>query len=229
MHLRIDRDEVCPRAPAGEMAKEKSKWFKRLIVALLLLCAGFMVAFYYRAPLLRGAANAWIVNEPLSRADVIVVLGGGPDTRPFEAARLYHLGLAPKILLMNPRPAPAAQLGLIPTEADLSHNILLKKGVPAGAIFVTAGLVTNSYDESVALRNWARSNHVTHAIIPTDVFHTRRVQWLYRKELKGTGIQVQVEAVPVHEYAVTNWWQREQGVIAFQNEILKYAYYRVKY
>ncbi len=167
--------------------------------------------------------------SPSSRADVIVVLGGGPDTRPFEAARLFHLGLAPRILLMNPRPSPSSQLDLVPGEADLARNILLKKDVPMGDIFVAPGIVTNSYDESIVIRQWAASHGVRRVIIPTDVFHTRRVRWLYHKELQATGIQVEIEAVPVHQYAVSNWWQHEDGVIAFQNELLKYAYYRLKY
>jgi uncharacterized SAM-binding protein YcdF (DUF218 family) len=158
-----------------------------------------------------------------------VVLGGGPDTRPFEAARLFHLGLAPKILLMNPRPSPSAELGLVPTEARLSRDIILRQGVPADAIFTAADTVTSSYDESLSFRNWAGTNAIKEAIIPTDVFHTRRVRWLYHKELAGSDIAVQIEAVPVHEYSVNDWWQHEQGVIAFQNEVLKYVYYRIKY
>jgi uncharacterized SAM-binding protein YcdF (DUF218 family) len=205
------------------------KWLKRLLVALAVLFALLVAVYFCRAPLLRAAARAWIVNETLAKADVIVVLGGGIDTRPFEAARLFHSGLAPKILLMNPRPSPAAQLGLVPTEADLSRSILLQQEVPAEDIYVSADIVTNSYDESIAVRNWAKINGATRVIIPTDVFHTRRVRWLYRKELRGTGIQTEVEAVPVREYAADDWWHHEQGIIAFQNEILKYAYYRVKY
>jgi uncharacterized SAM-binding protein YcdF (DUF218 family) len=205
------------------------KWLKRLITALLILGVLLVVAFVFRAPLLRGAAGVWIVNDPLTQADVIVVLGGGPETRPFEAARLFHLGLAPRILLMDPRRLPSTELGLTPTDADLARSVLLKKGVPAGAIFVTADIVTNSYDESIALRQWAGTNGVTRAIIPTDIFHTRRVRWLYRKELRGTGIWVEVDAVPVHEYTAGDWWQHEQGVLGFQNEVLKFAYYQVKY
>ena len=205
------------------------KWLKRLGIALLVLGVLPIAGYTCRAPLLRRAANLWIVNEPLSRADVIVVLGGGTDTRPFEAARLFHLGLAPRILLMNPRPSPATDLGLLPTEADLGRHILLKKNVPDGDIFFAADIVTNSYDESIAVRNWAKANRVRRVIIPTDIFHTRRVHWLYAKELKGTGIQVEIEAVPVREYTTTDWWQHEQGVIAFQNEVLKFAYYRLKY
>jgi uncharacterized SAM-binding protein YcdF (DUF218 family) len=205
------------------------KWFQRLVLALLVLGVLAMVGFIFRAPLLRGAAAAWIVNDTLTNADVIVVLGGGPETRPFEAARLFHLGLAPRILLMAPRHSPSTELGLTPTDADLARSVLLKKGVPAGAIFVTADIVTNSFDESIALRHWAGTNGVRRTIIPTDIFHTRRVRWLYRKELRGTGIQVAVEAVPVREYSVTNWWQDERGIVAFQDEVLKYAYYRIKY
>ena len=26
-----------------------------------------------------------------------------------------------------------------------------------------------------------------------------------------------------------DWWQHEEGVIAFQNEVIKYLYYRFKY
>ncbi len=28
------------------------------------------------------------------------------------------------------------------------------------------------------------------------------------------------------EYSTANWWQQEEGVIAFQNEVMKYVYYR---
>ena len=126
---------------------------KRLLIALLVLCALLAAGYVYRAPLLQRLATAWIVNEPLTKSDVIVVLGGGLENRPFEAARLFHLGLAPKILLMNPWPSPATQLGLTPTEADLARNILLNKEVPAEAIFVTSDIVTNSFDESIALAN----------------------------------------------------------------------------
>jgi uncharacterized SAM-binding protein YcdF (DUF218 family) len=122
----------------------------------------------------------------LSKADVIVVLGGGPATRPFEAARLFHQGLAPKILLTNPRPAPSTQLGLTPSEAALARNILLKEEVPPKDIFVTADIVTNTCDESIAVRNWCKTNGVKRVIIPTDIFFTRRVRWLFCKHPGGS-------------------------------------------
>lgn len=205
------------------------KWFKRLVVTLVVLGALLIAGYVFRAPLLRGAASAWIVSDPLTKADVIVVLGGGPSTRPFEAARLFHQGLAPKILLTNPQPAPATQLGLTPANADLERSILLSENVPASCIFIAPEPVDSTYLEALAVRDWARTNGVKHVIIPTDIFQTRRARWVFRKQLKPLGVQVMVEAVPVREYAATNWWQHDDGVVAFQNELLKYAYYRVKY
>jgi uncharacterized SAM-binding protein YcdF (DUF218 family) len=206
-----------------------SKLLKRLVAALLVLCALLLAGYVFRAPLLAGLANAWIVSEPPAKADVIVVLGGGPETRPFEAARLYRQGLAPRILIMNPKPEAAFVLGLIPSEAELTRQILSKQGVPAAALVILGNEVTSSYEESMAFRDWVKTNAIKSVIIPTDLFHTRRVRWLYRKELKHTGIQVSVEAVPVRDYTARDWWRNEHGVVAFQNEVLKFAYYRIKY
>jgi uncharacterized SAM-binding protein YcdF (DUF218 family) len=206
-----------------------SKFFKRLLLALLALCILLIAAYFFRVPLLRGAANDWIVNDTLTRADAIVVLGGGMETRPFEAARLYQLGLAPKILLTTTKPGPSEQLGVNPPETEIARRILMKKGVPGTAIAVASKVVNSTYDESIAVRDWARTNHIRRVIIDTDVFSARRARWVFRKELGPAGIQLQVDAVPVREYSVAGWWTNDLGMVAFQNEILKYAYYRVKY
>ena len=205
------------------------KTLKRLLAGLLILVILAVTSYVFRAPLLRGAARAWVVNDPLTQADAIVVLGGGMETRPFDAARLYHLGLAPKILLTATKPEPSEQLGLNPPETEIARRILVKKDVPDSAIAVAPGFVNSTYDEAVAVRDWAKTNHIKNLIIATDVFHTRRAAWVFRKELGPAGIRVEMDAVPVREYTLNNWWQHEQGVVAFQNELLKYAYYRIKY
>jgi hypothetical protein len=45
--------------------------------------------------------------------------------------------------------------------------------------------------------------------------------------LKGTGVEIHIAGVPTEEYDGTNWWRHEEGVIAFQNEIVKYLYYQI--
>jgi len=178
---------------------------------------------------LRGAAQAWIINDPLTRADAIVVLGGGLDTRPFEAARLYHEGFAPKILLMDVKPSPTTKLGILPAENDLTRQVLLRRDVTNSDCLTIGHAVASTYDESRAVRAWLEQTGAKKLIIPTDLFHTRRVRWLFRKQLKGTGATFVIRAVPLTECDASNWWRHEQGLIAFETEVIKYAYYRIKY
>jgi uncharacterized SAM-binding protein YcdF (DUF218 family) len=174
-------------------------------------------------------ANAWIVNDPLAKADAIVVLGGGLETRPFEAARLYHEGLARKILLMNVKLSPTTKLGITQPEKDLTRLVLMKQEVPDSDCITVGHAVATTYDESCAVRAWVTETGARKVIIPTDLFHTRRVRWLFGKQLKGTGATITVRAVATSGYAATNWWQHEEGLIAFQNEVIKSIYYHLKY
>ncbi len=202
---------------------------KRALKCGVAVLAGLALLAWLHAPLLAGAARAWIVNEPAAKADAIVVLGGGLENRPFEAARLYHAGMAPKVLFMDVKLSPTGKLGITPSETELTRKVLLQQGVPEGDLVVIGRGVASTFDESMAVRDWVQAHHVKRIIIPTDIFHTRRVRWLFRKELRGTGAQIAVETAPTPGYTAGDWWRHEEGLIAFQNEIIKFAYYRFKY
>ena len=67
-----------------------------MVLVLTALCAGVWLE---REALLRGSADLWIVSDPITPADAVVVLGGGLEVRPFVAADLYKKGLVKKVLL----------------------------------------------------------------------------------------------------------------------------------
>jgi hypothetical protein len=79
------------------------------------------VAWVERAPLLREAADLWIVSDPIAPADVAVALGGGLDVRPFAAAELYRKRLVKRILVSQVAEGRAVAIGAEPgyTEANL--------------------------------------------------------------------------------------------------------------
>jgi uncharacterized SAM-binding protein YcdF (DUF218 family) len=205
------------------------KLFKRLAAALLVLGVLLVASYVFRAPLLRASADFWIVNQSVTNTDSIVVLGGGLQTRPFFAAKLFQEGLATRILLMNVKPDATTELGLTPTEQELTRKVLLSQGMTETNLVEIGNRVSSSYEESLAVRNWVKQTGARRIIIPTDLFHTRRVRWLYAKELDGLNVEVIVVAVPQREYTASDWWQHEEGLIAFQNEVIKFAYYRLKY
>jgi len=218
-----------PPSTISHLPSSPRKWPRRLLWLAVFCFLLSAFCFVFRAPLLTGLANAWIVNDPLAKADAIVVLGGGLETRPFEAARLYHDGLAPRILLMDVKLTPTTKLGITSPEKDLTRQVLLKQEVPDSACITVGHGVASTYDESRTVRAWLVTNHASRIIIPTDLFHTRRVRWLFHKELKGTGTTVTVRAVAPTEYSASNWWTHEEGLIAFQNEVIKDLYYHLKY
>ena len=210
-------------------SETRSRRFGNHLAWAISIVALAALAWFFHAPLLTGIAEAWIVHDPLSQADAIVVLGGGLQTRPFEAARLFRDGYAPKILVASPERKPTDKLGITAEDADVTKQILLEQGVPDSAIVIFGNEVSSTYEEALALREWVNQSGAKKIIIVTDPFHTRRVRWLFRKELATTGAQILTGAAAPLKYTASNWWQTEQGLIEFQNELIKYAYYRVRY
>ena len=208
---------------------KRRRWLTRIARLLTAFGAMLVAGYVFRAPLLTSLARTWVVDEQVTSADAIVILGGGPENRPFAAARLFHAGVAPLILYMDVKPGPAEALGVVPTEEEQTRRILLSNSVPESAMCMIGTNVASTYDESCAVRKWAKQTGAKSIVITTDLFHTRRARWIFRKELRDTNLKISLAAVESRYYGVTNWWQQEQGVIDFQNEIIKSVYYRLKY
>ena len=199
-------------------------------VAIIFVLASFATAgWLIREPLLLGAANLWIVSDPVSRATAIIVLGGGLETRPFVAAELWRRGLADKILISQGPEERAVSIGAMPSQSERNRAILLKLGVPAGAIGTFEAVSKNTRGEAVGLREWAEQNGASAFIIPSEIFPARRVRWIFRREFSGTAARIEVPSVEPPDYTRWDWWKTEHGLVAFQNEVLKYIYYRLKY
>ena len=205
------------------------RWLSRTVWLATIGCSLLLLCFIFRSPLLTGVAEAWVVNDPTTKADAIVILGGGLENRPFAAAKLYRDGVAPRVLYMNVKLSPAEEIGVTSSEGDVTRRILLNQGVPDTAMTMIGNGVASTYDESLAVRVWLATNAAKSILIATDLSHTHRARWIFRKELKGTDVDVFVHAIQPKEYGSTNWWLHEQGLIAFQNEFVKSAYYWVKY
>jgi uncharacterized SAM-binding protein YcdF (DUF218 family) len=171
----------------------------------------------------------WIVSDSVDAADAVAVFGGGLEDRPFAAADYYRRGLVPKVLLASARTSPSVKLGVSPSDLALSRAILTKLGVPETAIETFGDDLSSTFEESIALREWAERNHAMRLIVPTEIFSSRRVKWMLERALAGTGVQVRVPVLESYEYRRDEWWRKEQGLIAFQVEVVKYFYYRLKY
>jgi uncharacterized SAM-binding protein YcdF (DUF218 family) len=185
-------------------------------------------AWLGREPLLRWTADVWIVSDPIGPADAVAVFGGGLEDRPFAAAAFYREGLVKKVLVSNVHVGPAEKLGVTPSQTAAIREVLVKLGVPASDIEAFGDDLGNTHQEVLALRAWADRNGARSIIVPTEIFSARRVRWMLHHAF-GDAIAIRVPALDPGEYREDDWWKHDAGLITFQNEILKYLYYRIKY
>jgi uncharacterized SAM-binding protein YcdF (DUF218 family) len=167
------------------------------------------------------------VNEPPVKADAIVLLGGGIQFRPFEAARLYQQGLAPRILVMNSELTETDREELTIPWQEMAQRILVRKGVPRAAIEVAGKDLASTYEEACTVRDWCKTSQAHVLLIPTGPFHARRVRWVFRKVLRGSDVQIRVLALPSEHFS--DWWRHEDSLIDFNNEVVKFGRYLWKY
>ena len=192
-----------------------------LLIALLVVGVGAGV-WVERQPLLRGLAGLWIVSDRVTRADAVVVLGGGLNWRPFVAADLYQRGLVSRVLVSRVRDDErAVEIGVLPTHAELNRKVLLKLGVPSTSIEMFGEESNNTESEARALKAWAEHNTASVLIIPIEPFSTRRARWIFQREFYGTGVRIEISSLGTEYYVVSANLTHEL-LIVFQREILKY-------
>lgn len=196
-----------------------------LLAAVALLAAATWVG---RRALLREAAAVWIVTDVAAPADAAAVLGGGLEYRPFAAAEFYRRGLVPKILVSNTGAKRAERIGVLPSNVRANMEVLEKLGVPGAAIQPFGSNLRDTYEEAVALHDWAKRTGAHTILVPTDIFAARRLRWIMHRVF-GNDAVVLVPAIDPPDYTRNDWWKSEVGIITFQNEALKYVYYRLKY
>lgn len=194
-------------------------FFTALLLSLLL--------YVFRFQILVGMASFLIVNDTLIPADIIFVLNGDVDMRPFHAAKLYNEGLAPKILIAKEENTPAVEIGLYPNGTDVAVGVMKKLGVSDSDIVVlrVPNGVTSTLDEARALRRYMQDHDVRSVIIVTTAFHGRRTKWIFSRELRGLPVEIRIATAAHWNFDESNWWTNEQGLLTCINEYLKLLHY----
>jgi hypothetical protein len=202
---------------------------RRVLLVLIAAVAVLgLTGWFEREAVLRDAADLWIVSDAPAPADVVAVFGGGLEYRPFAAADYYHRGLVPKILVSDVNASRAEALGVLKPHVEANIEVLQKLGVPAAAIEPFGRNLTDTYAEARALHDWAVRTGAHTIMVPTDVFAARRLRWTLHLVF-GNDARILVPAIDPVNYHSDDWWKTPEGLISFQNEVIKYIYYRFKY
>jgi uncharacterized SAM-binding protein YcdF (DUF218 family) len=198
--------------------------FVLLAVTALLLLLGI-----FHRSILTTLASLWIVDSSdFARVELVIIPGGNFDTRPFGAAELFHEGRCDKIAVFKTELAPTVEMGLVPSDHAVNLAVLKKLEVPDASIITLGDGVTSTWDEVAATRVWCETNRPRSIAIVTEIFPSRRIRYAYEKGLRDLPLEIHVVALPAQGYTAADWWRSEKGLIAFQNEVVKWVYYRVR-
>jgi len=119
-------------------------------------------------------------------------------------------------------------MGLRLPDHEINLAVLDRLKVPREVVLTVGKGVTSTWDEVAATRGWCLENKPRSLAIITEIFSSRRVRYAYRKGLADLPVEIHVLALPALGYTAEDWWRHEKGLIDFQNEVVKWVYYRVR-
>ena len=198
-------------APAGKQRFARAVLFAAFVGLVL----GASIIFL-------GVGRWLVVEDPLGKAQAIVVLSGGMPVRAREAAKLYNAGYAPQVwLTRGVEPAASLQEMHIAYigEDYFDSLVLMHEGVPSNAIHTLEPRIDNTADEVRAIAAELERQRDTAVIIVTTKAHTRRVRTLWRELSAGRGRAI-VRAASTDPFAPDHWWGSTRDALDVVREVL---------
>jgi uncharacterized SAM-binding protein YcdF (DUF218 family) len=176
-----------------------------------LLC---VIIYAARYPLMRLAAQSWIVEDPLERADALLVLGNDNfyGDRASRATELFRQGLAPVVVASGKRLRPGADV------ATLVEHDLIERGVPKESIVRFAHDADNTREEAEGLLRMVTERNWKSVIVVTSNYHTRRTRYVFEKVF-GKNCAVRVASAHDAGFDADRWWEKRSSVKQFAREL----------
>ena len=187
------------------------------LLLLMVICAFAGIIYLARSPVLQLAAGFWVVQDPITSGDVIIVIGD--DTfagdRAAEAATLFRAGRAPQVVASGRMLRPYASL------ADFIGRDLELRGVPASAIVLFSHRAADTLEEAEGLKVLIAQKGWHRVLLVTSNYHTRRARLIFRRVLPA-GVSLEVAGASDPQFDPSDWWKSRQGRKTFFLESVSY-------
>jgi uncharacterized SAM-binding protein YcdF (DUF218 family) len=201
------------RSSRRALGTERGGIFSSL-VSLLFVIFLCVVLYLARRPLLRLVGESWVIEDPVERADAIIVLSDDNfyADRAARAADLYRHGMASLVVASGRRLRPYAGI------AELMEHDLIERGVPKDRILRVAHQAENTKEEAEALEPLALQRKWRSIIVVTSSYHTRRARYIF-VHVFPAGIQVRVSGAQDGDFDPDHWWERRISIKSLTREM----------
>ena len=195
---------------------------KKRKIAIVIACA-LIIAVVFHAPLLRYLGNSLIIDDPLEKKDIIVVLSGSETgERVIKGVELYKKNFSTKIIMIGSK----IQWNTYEHKIMKDHAIHL--GVPEHAVeAVEQGHST--YAQAKKLAGIMRNEGYKSAIVVTSDYHTKRTKFIFNKLFLPSGLNFIVCPSPSERFKVKEWWKSSDYAKIVFYEYTKLLWYWVRY
>lgn len=186
-----------------------------LVNLIVLLCIVIFCTFLYlvRHPIFRFVAEAWIVEDPLDKADALIVLSDDNfyGDRATRAAELFREGKAPVIVASGRRLRPNAGI------AELMEHDLVERGVPKDKILRFTHDADSTKEEAEALVKLVKTRKWRKTIVVTSNYHTRRARYIFHRVFPQD-IEVRVASARDGDFDPQRWWEKRKSTKELMRE-----------
>ncbi len=184
------------------------------VISLLFVVVLCAVIYFARHPIMRFAAEQWVVDEPAGHADAIILLGDDNffADRATHAAELFRQGVAPLVVASGRRLRPSAGI------SELLEHDLVERGVPKESILKFSQDSDSTLDEAGALGRLAKQRGWKSVTLVTSNYDTRRALYIFRKSFPP-GVAVSVSSARDGDFDAENWWTKRKSMKLLITEV----------
>jgi uncharacterized SAM-binding protein YcdF (DUF218 family) len=184
------------------------------LITLLCIVALCTIVYLARHSIMRLSAEAWVIDEPASRADAIIVLGDDNfyADRAARAAELSRQQVAPVVVASGRRLRPNAGI------SELIEHDLIERGVPKEKILRFSHDADSTIEEAQDLAKLATDRHWKSVIVVTSNYHARRTRYIFDRVFPE-GIAVSVAGARDGDFDPEHWWEKRKSVKLFAREL----------
>jgi uncharacterized SAM-binding protein YcdF (DUF218 family) len=183
-----------------------------ILVVVVVLCA---IVYWARHPIMRFAAESWVIDEPAAHADALLLLGDDNfyADRATRAAEMIRHGVAPLVVASGRRLRPSAGV------AELQEHDLIERGVPKDKIIRFPHDADSTLEEAAALARLCSERRFRSVIVVTSNYHARRARYIFAKVFPP-GIAVSVAGAHDGDFDPEHWWEKRKSEELFVHEIV---------
>lgn len=200
---------------------------RRLVIVLAFAIGIGGTAAALRGPLLRQVGALLVSDEAQATTpsvDVIVVAIDAGSAGLLEAADLVRSGVSERVAVFTDWPTPAerelARRGAwVEDWQTRSARQLHDLGVSAVEVIPQA--VDGSEDAARVFPSWLAQRGFRSAVLVTTVDHSRRVERLFSRSIKGHTANVLVRSARYSSFNPDDWWSTRNGLRTGVTELQK--------